>query len=225
MKKYLVCLILALASLSTVSAQQSAANSNWQHKFQVTSTTFTNGGELPLSMVLGSANCSYISGGGDESPQVSWKHAPFGTRSFVVTLYDTTAAFTHWGMYNISPKTTELPENAGVSGSTDGQQVFNDFYLAPNTTVPVRQTTTPRTPTITFLPCSLSTLTSTCPQRRRISPPMARRSIGRCSTMCWDRRASTAISQPPTSRNFELPRPPRLRDLGGLGITARESFE
>jgi Raf kinase inhibitor-like YbhB/YbcL family protein len=129
MKKYLVCLILALASLSTVSAQQSAANSNWQHKFQVTSTTFTNGGELPLSMVLGSANCSYISGGGDESPQVSWKHAPFGTRSFVVTLYDTTAAFTHWGMYNISPKTTELPENAGVSGSTDGQQVFNDFYL------------------------------------------------------------------------------------------------
>jgi len=129
MKKYVVCLTLALASLSSVVAQQSGANSQWQHKFQVSSTTFTNGGDLPLSMILGSNYCTYVSGGGDQSPELSWKHAPFGTRSFVVTLFDVTAAFTHWGMYNISPKTAELPENAGVSGSTFGQQVFNDFYL------------------------------------------------------------------------------------------------
>ncbi|MGA9306697.1 MAG: YbhB/YbcL family Raf kinase inhibitor-like protein [Candidatus Sulfotelmatobacter sp.] len=129
MKKYVVCLTLVLVSLSTAVAQQGGANSDWQHKFQVSSTTFTNGGDLPLSMILGSSYCSYVSGGGDQSPEVSWKHAPFGTQSFVVTLYDVTAAFTHWGMYNISPKTNELPENAGVSGSTYGQQVFNDFYL------------------------------------------------------------------------------------------------
>jgi Raf kinase inhibitor-like YbhB/YbcL family protein len=79
-------------------------------------------------MILGSNNCTYVSGGRDQSPEVSWKHAPFGTQSFVVTLYDVTAAFTHWGMYNISPKTNELPEDAGVAGSTYGQQVFNDFY-------------------------------------------------------------------------------------------------
>lgn len=129
MKKYVICLALALASLSTVVAQQNGAHSDWQHKFQVSSTTFTNGGDLPLSMVLGSNYCSYVSGGGDQSPQLSWTHPPFGTQSFVVTLYDVTAAFTHWGMYNISPRTTSLPENAGVSGSTYGQQVFNDFYL------------------------------------------------------------------------------------------------
>jgi Raf kinase inhibitor-like YbhB/YbcL family protein len=128
MKKYVVCLTLALASISAV-AQQSGANSDWQHRFQVSSTTFINGSDLPLSMILGSNNCTYVSGGGDQSPELSWKHAPFGTQSFVVTLYDVTAAFTHWGMYNISPKTNELPENAGVSGSTYGQQVFNDFYL------------------------------------------------------------------------------------------------
>jgi Raf kinase inhibitor-like YbhB/YbcL family protein len=132
MKKYAVCLAFALAlvlaSLTAV-AQQGGADSDWQHKFQVSSTTFTNGGDLPLSMILGSNNCSYVSGGGDQSPEVSWKHAPFGTQSFVVTLYDVTAAFTHWGMYNISPKTNELPEDAGVAGSTYGQQVFNDFYL------------------------------------------------------------------------------------------------
>jgi len=131
MKKFVVCLTFALASLSTVLAQQSGADSDWQHKFQITSTTFTNGGDLPLSMILGSNYCTYVSGGQDQSPALSWKHAPRGTRSFVVTMYDATAAFTHWGMYNISPKTTELPENAGVSGSTYGQQVFNDFYLGP----------------------------------------------------------------------------------------------
>jgi Raf kinase inhibitor-like YbhB/YbcL family protein len=133
MKNYVVCLAfalaLALASLSTAVAQQGGANPDWQNKFQVSSTTFTNGSDLPLSMILGSSNCTYVSGGGDQSPEVSWKHAPFGTQSFVVTLYDVTAAFTHWGMYNISPKKNELPENAGVAGSTYGQQVFNDFYL------------------------------------------------------------------------------------------------
>jgi len=127
MKKYVVCLTFALASLTTVLAQQSGADSDWRHKFQISSSTFTNGSELPLSMILGS-NCNYVSGGGDQSPQLSWKHAPHGTQSFVVTLYDVTAAFTHWGMYNISPKTTKLPENAGIAGSTYGEQVFNDFY-------------------------------------------------------------------------------------------------
>ncbi len=134
MKKYVVCVTLALASLSTVLAQQSSqpdqqGNSDWHHHFQLSSTTFTNGGQLPLSVILGSNNCAYVSGGGDQSPQLSWTHAPRGTRSFVVTLYDVTASFTHWGMYNISPKTAELPENAGVAGSTFGQQVFNDFFL------------------------------------------------------------------------------------------------
>jgi Raf kinase inhibitor-like YbhB/YbcL family protein len=43
-------------------------------------------------------------------------------------MYDVTAAFTHWGMYNISPETTSLPENAGVAGSTYGTQIFNDFF-------------------------------------------------------------------------------------------------
>lgn len=133
MKPYLLCAALTLASLSTVFAQTndrqaSSATSDWQHQFSVSSTTFANGATLPLSMVLGSNNCPYVSGGGDESPQVSWKNAPFFTRSFVVTLFDTTAAFTHWGMYNISAKTNQLPEDAGVSGSTYGQQVYNDFY-------------------------------------------------------------------------------------------------
>ncbi|HEY6303703.1 MAG TPA: hypothetical protein VIX14_11605 [Terriglobales bacterium] len=52
-----------------------------------------------------------------------------GTAGFVVTVYDATAAFTHWGMYNISPTATGLPENAGVAGSQCGNQILNDFLV------------------------------------------------------------------------------------------------
>jgi Raf kinase inhibitor-like YbhB/YbcL family protein len=46
-----------------------------------------------------------------------------------VVLYDVTAAFTHWGMYNIAPTATGLPENAGVAGSSYGTQIVNDFFV------------------------------------------------------------------------------------------------
>jgi Raf kinase inhibitor-like YbhB/YbcL family protein len=103
--------------------------------FQLSSTTFTNGATLPLSMinndiVNGSNVCSLDgSVGGNQSPELSWTNAPRNTASFVVTVYDTTAAFTHWGMYNISPTATGLPENAGVAGSQYGNQIFNDFFV------------------------------------------------------------------------------------------------
>jgi len=106
------------------------------HKFQVTSTTFENNSTLPIVMIHniivpgGSNGCS-INGatGGNESPELSWTNVPRDTRSFVVIAYDVTAAFTHWGMYNISGDATGLPENAGVAGSTFGTQILNDFGL------------------------------------------------------------------------------------------------
>lgn len=132
MRKCLVFVSLTLASLSTILAhgqlnEQSDPDSPAQ--FRLSSATFTDGGTLPLSMALGSNNCAFVTGGGDQSPELSWTNAPQGTRSFVVTMFDVTTSFTHWGMYNISPHTTELPANSGVAGSTFGQQVFNDFFL------------------------------------------------------------------------------------------------
>jgi Raf kinase inhibitor-like YbhB/YbcL family protein len=67
--------------------------------------------------------------GYDESPELSWTGAPWGTQFFAVVLYDVTAAFTHWGMYNISGNVTQLPENAGVANSHFGLQIENDFDL------------------------------------------------------------------------------------------------
>jgi Raf kinase inhibitor-like YbhB/YbcL family protein len=80
------------------------------------------------NIVNGSNTCSLDgSPGGNQSPELSWTNAPPHTASFVVTLFDTTASFTHWGMYNIAATATGLPENAGVLGSTYGKQIFNDF--------------------------------------------------------------------------------------------------
>jgi Raf kinase inhibitor-like YbhB/YbcL family protein len=103
--------------------------------FELRSGTFDNDQTLPIStidnIVTNGVNGCSIDGsmGGDRSPELSWSGAPAGTRSFVVTAYDVTAAFTHWGMYNIDGHATGLPENAGVPGSTYGAQIVNDFFV------------------------------------------------------------------------------------------------
>jgi Raf kinase inhibitor-like YbhB/YbcL family protein len=93
--------------------------------FEVTSTTFSNGGTLPLNMVYNA--CPDYPNGGNTSPQLSWRGVPPHTVTYAVILYDPVASFTHWGIYNISSNTTELPENAGVADSPFGTQISNDF--------------------------------------------------------------------------------------------------
>jgi Raf kinase inhibitor-like YbhB/YbcL family protein len=112
-----------------------AATAYGQDGFQLHSAAFLNDGTPPLSMILNNqvngTNVCTASGaaGGDQSPELYWTDVPSGTRSFIVVLYDTTASFTHWGMYNIAADVNELPQNAGVSGSRYGTQIENDFLL------------------------------------------------------------------------------------------------
>lgn len=139
MKLRSACLILVplLVLSAGVRVNGTETNdSNSEHRFQLHSTTFANDTTLPLSTIATfpasstnpSNSCTFNGEpGGDQSPELSWTGTPEGTRSFVVVLYDVTASFTHWGMYNISPKATGLPANAGVAGNTFGNQVSNDF--------------------------------------------------------------------------------------------------
>lgn len=114
-----------------------AVASSAQEPFQLRSAEFTNGSTMPLSTIYnnqvnGVNTCTANGAAGyDESPQLSWSGVPRGTKSFVVELYDVTASFTHWGMYNIAANVRELPENAGMAGSSYGTMVGNDFGLGP----------------------------------------------------------------------------------------------
>jgi hypothetical protein len=96
----------------------------WEPEFRLTSKTFENNQFIPPSMVY-SGQLGSVCTGNNISPDLSWTQAGRGTRSYAVALYDVTANFTHWGIYNIPPTTTELLAGAGTPGG-NALQVYND---------------------------------------------------------------------------------------------------
>jgi len=116
---------VALAALAALAHDEDA--------FRVRSATFQDGATLPASLAdnyppSGPNICTADGSiGGNTSPELSWDHAPERTRSFAVVMYDVTASFTHWSIYNIPGGARGLPVNAGSAASGYGAQVNNDF--------------------------------------------------------------------------------------------------
>lgn len=160
MKSVLAVCILAFSIIATLpealgDPPPGAGGRN--HNFQLTSTTFADGATLPLSAVWD--QCAAYPGGGNVSPELSWINAPKKTQSFVVVMYDVTASFTHWGMYNISPQTTGLPPGAGIAGSAYGTQVLNDYFIGSEYDGPCPPTTlNPTTHQYVFMVYALDTM-------------------------------------------------------------------
>jgi len=81
--------------------------------FTVTSTDVKDGAVLGTKQVYKGFGCT----GENISPQLSWKGAPAGTKSFAVTVYDpdapTGSGWWHWVLYNLPATTTGLPAGAG----------------------------------------------------------------------------------------------------------------
>ena len=71
------------------------------------------GGEATVNEEFNGFGCT----GENQSPQLSWKNAPEGTKSFAVTMYDpdapTGSGWWHWVVFDIPSNTNELVSGAG----------------------------------------------------------------------------------------------------------------
>jgi Raf kinase inhibitor-like YbhB/YbcL family protein len=96
----------------------------------LTSPSFVDGQSIPAR---------YTCSGANESPALRWSGVPKETRSLVLMVEDPDApmgTFVHWNVYDISPKTAGLSENARSSAQLGGgEQGINGrgeaAYAAP----------------------------------------------------------------------------------------------
>ena len=84
-------------------------------------------GQLTSKQVFNGFGCS----GENISPELSWKDAPKGTKSFAITVYDpdapTGSGWWHWVVFDISKDKFTLPSGFGNSESKDVIQSMTDF--------------------------------------------------------------------------------------------------
>ncbi len=71
-------------------------------------------GQIANAQVFNSFGCT----GKNISPQLSWKHAPEGTKSFAITAYDpdapTGSGWWHWVVFNIDKSVSEIKTGASI---------------------------------------------------------------------------------------------------------------
>ena len=84
-------------------------------------------GQLTSKQVFNGFGCT----GENISPELSWKDAPKGTKSFAVTLYDpdapTGSGWWHWLVFDIPKDKFTLPRGFGNSESKDVIQSITDY--------------------------------------------------------------------------------------------------
>lgn len=97
--------------------------------FSLTSSDFKE--HLGKKQVYSGFGCQ----GGNQSPELSWKGEPDGTKSFAITVYDpdapTGSGWWHWIIVNIPENVHELKPNAGninkLLAPKQSIQSYNDF--------------------------------------------------------------------------------------------------
>lgn len=101
-----LCIALLAAGASQVAAQG---------VFSVTSRDLHDGATVGNAQIYDKDDCK----GGNISPQLSWRNAPAGTKSFAVTMFDPDApgpGWWHWAVAEIPNNIEALPANASASG-------------------------------------------------------------------------------------------------------------
>lgn len=96
------------------------------HAFTLISSDIQEGSRMADTFVFQGFGCS----GDNLSPQLSWKDAPEGTKSFAIAAYDpdapTGSGWWHWLALDIPASTTQL--NQGASGKLkQAREMENDY--------------------------------------------------------------------------------------------------
>lgn len=116
MKRHILvsCLVLGMSLLLSGAALAKDA------KFTLTSPQISKKAPMGIEQVFNGFGCT----GGNVSPELTWKNAPAGTKSFAVTAYDpdapTGSGWWHWVIFNIPANVTSIAMGAGT---TDGAKL------------------------------------------------------------------------------------------------------
>lgn len=104
--------MLGLSGMLVLAAATAAAPKA-QGTFVLTSTDLHTDRPVASAQVYNGMGCD----GQNQSPQLSWKGAPKGTKTFAITMYDpdapTGSGWWHWLVFNIPADVTSLPTGAG----------------------------------------------------------------------------------------------------------------
>jgi hypothetical protein len=90
-------------------------------KIKVSSSAFQEGGTIPEK---------FSKNGQNVSPELRIEGAPAETKSLALIVDDPDAPvglFTHWLVWNIDPKTTEIAEGSASSGAVQGKNDFGEI--------------------------------------------------------------------------------------------------
>jgi len=115
--------ILIFAAMAARSGAASALAGGGETAFNISSSSFSNGGNIAKK---------FTCDGADVSPPLTWSEVPAGTKSFALLTDDPDAPggnWNHWVAWNLPASSHDLPESVSKEAQLpDGtEQGLNDF--------------------------------------------------------------------------------------------------
>ncbi len=117
--------LLAACASSDARATLKAASGSTIGGLTVTSTAFSDGGNIPRQ---------YSCQGQGTSPEIEWNGAPAGAQSYALIVEDPDApsgTFIHWVAYDIPASQTQISEGAGQVGKSGRNGARQLGYTPP----------------------------------------------------------------------------------------------